>query len=357
MSTDRKSAYAEAGVDIDAQEKALGKIKKLVRSTFTDGVLSELGSFGGLYRPAIEDMTEPVLVASADGVGTKLRVARLAGDFSTVGQDLVNHCVNDILAQGARPLFFMDYVGAGVLDPKEVVDLVSGVATACRENGCALLGGEMAEMPGFYDPGDYELVGFILGMVDREAILDGSRVRPRDLLIGLPSSGLHTNGYSLVRRIVFDKLGLSVGDRLPDTSIKDRIGKVLLAPHRSYLPAAAPLLGHPGLHAMAHITGGGLTENVPRILPRQTRAEIRVGTWRIPEIFHFLQEHGGIPTEEMFRVFNMGVGMVLVIDPESAAEILALLRDAGQRAFPLGTVQKGGSGIVYDLGSSEAMME
>ena len=350
MSTDRPSAYAEAGVDIDAQDKALGKIKKLVRSTFTEGVLSELGSFGGLYRPATEGMTEPVLVASADGVGTKLMVARLAGDFSSVGQDLVNHCVNDILVQGARPLFFMDYVGAGVLQPKEVVDLVSGVAKACKENGCALLGGEMAEMPGFYEPGDYELVGFILGMVDRPAILDGSRVQPRDLLIGLPSSGLHTNGYSLVRRVIFDKLGLSVGDRFPGTEIKDRVGKVLLAPHRTYLPAIGPILDHPGLHALAHITGGGLTDNVPRILPRKTRAEIRIGTWDIPEIFRFLQQHGEIATEEMFRVFNMGVGMVLVIDPESAAEILATLRDAGQRAFPMGTVQKGGEGVVYDLG-------
>jgi phosphoribosylformylglycinamidine cyclo-ligase len=352
MSSKKESAYAEAGVDIDAQDKALGKVKKLIRSTFTAGVLSELGSFGGLFRPAIEGMTEPVLVASADGVGTKLMVARHVGDFSTVGQDLVNHCVNDILVQGARPLFFMDYVGAGVLEPNDVVDLVGGVATACKENGCALLGGEMAEMPGFYDPGDYELVGFILGMVDRPTILDGAKVRPRDLLIGLPSSGLHTNGYSLVRRVIFDKLGLSVGDRFPDTEIKDRVGKVLLAPHRSYLPAIEPLLGLPGLHAMAHITGGGLTDNVPRVLPSTCRAEIRVGTWRIPEIFHFLQLHGEIDTEEMFRVFNMGVGMVLVIDPESAAEILATLRNAGQRAFPIGTVQDGEAGVVYDLGAS-----
>lgn len=352
MSAGDKSAYAAAGVDIDAQDRALGKIKKLVRSTSTPGVLSELGSFGGLFRPALEGMTEPVLVASADGVGTKLMIARLAADFSTVGQDLVNHCVNDILVQGARPLFFMDYVGAGVLEPKEVVDLVSGVATACRENGCALLGGEMAEMPGFYEPGDYELVGFILGMVDRPAILDGSRVRPRDLLIGLPSSGLHTNGYSLVRRVVFDDLGLSIDDRFPGTEGKDKVGKVLLAPHRTYLPAVAPLLDHPGLHALAHITGGGLTDNVPRILPQKTRAEIKIGTWTIPEIFRFLQEHGEISTEEMFRVFNMGVGMVLVIAPESAAEILAILRNAGQKAFPMGTVQEGGAGVVYDLGET-----
>ena len=299
MTRDGGSAYAAAGVDIDAQDRALGKIKKLVRSTFTDGVLSELGSFGGLFRPPVEGMTEPVLVASADGVGTKLRVARQVGDFSTVGQDLVNHCVNDILVQGARPLFFMDYVGAGVLEPKEVVDLVAGVATACRNNGCALLGGEMAEMPGFYEAGDYELVGFILGLVDRPAVLDGSRVGARDLLIGLPSSGLHTNGYSLVRKIVFDDLGLEVGDRFPDSDIQDKVGKTLLAPHRTYLPAVAPLLDHPGLHALAHITGGGLTDNIPRILPPKTRAEIRIGTWNIPEIFRFLQDRGAVATEEM----------------------------------------------------------
>ena len=212
-------------------------------------------------------------------------------------------------------------------------------------------------MPGFYGAGDYELVGFILGLVDRPAILDGSRVRPRDLLIGLPSSGLHTNGYSLVRRIVFEKLGLSIRDRFPGTEIKERVGKVLLAPHRTYLPAVSPLLGHPGLHAMAHITGGGLTDNLPRVLPPKTRADIRVGAWRIPEIFHFLQEHGEVSTEEMFRVFNMGVGMVLVIDPESAAEILAGLGDAGQRAFPMGTVQEGGSGVVYDLGGTDTVTQ
>ncbi len=350
--TERKSAYAAAGVDIDAQDKALAKIKKLVKSTATAGVLSDLGSFGGLFRLPIEGMEEPVLVSSADGVGTKLIVARLAGDYSTVGQDLVNHCVNDILVQGAKPLFFLDYIGAGLLEPEAVVDLVAGLTAACKENGCALLGGEMAEMPGFYGPGDYELVGFIVGLVDRAKILDGTRVRPRDLLIGLPSSGLHTNGYSLVRRIVFDKLGLSIGDRLPGSESRDRIGKILMTPHRTYLPAVGPLLENPGLHAIAHITGGGLTDNLPRVLPPGTRAEIKLGTWKIPEVFHFLQDHGEVATEEMFRVFNMGVGMVLVIDPELAGEILGSLRDHGQRAFPMGTVQKGGTGVVYDLGSN-----
>jgi phosphoribosylformylglycinamidine cyclo-ligase len=352
-SSDRKSAYAEAGVDIDAQERALKKVKKLVRSTFTPGVLSEIGSFGGLYQLNLSGVSEPVLVASADGVGTKLMVARLAGDFSSVGEDLVNHCVNDILVQGAQPLFFLDYVGAGHLEPKNLAQLVKGLASACRDNGCALLGGETAEMPGFYQPGDYELVGFVVGLVDRQSLIDGSRIRPGDLLVGLPSSGLHTNGYSLARQVIFERLGLGVGDKLPGTSYKQSAGELLLTPHRSYLGAIAPLLGNPAIHALAHITGGGLTDNLPRVLPKKTRAEIRVGTWEIPEVFHFLQEHGAVDSEEMFRVFNMGIGMVLVIDPQDAASVFEQLRASGERASPIGTVQKGGSGVVYDFGGEE----
>ncbi len=348
------SAYARAGVDIDAQEEALRRIKKLVRKTFTPGVLSDVGSFGGLFRPDLGGIEEPVLVASADGVGTKLAVARLAGDYSTVGRDLVNHCVNDILVQGARPLFFLDYVGAGVLEPAAMEQLVRGVAAGCRENRCALLGGETAEMPGFYQPGDYELVGFIVGLADRAAILDGSRVRPRDLIVGLPSSGLHTNGYSLARRVLLDELGLEVGDRIPGAADRRTVGEQLLAVHLSYLRLLEPLLGHPGLHAMAHVTGGGLTDNLPRVLPKRTHARIRVGSWEIPELFHLLQEHGGVDREEMFRVFNMGIGMALVIDPEAARDILATLRRAGGKGLPIGTVQKGGSGVVYDVESGAA---
>ena len=349
MVSEKKSAYAEAGVDIDAQDDALGRVKQLVRSTRTAGVLSELGSFGGLFRPELGGMVEPILVASADGVGTKLMVARMAGDFSSVGRDLVNHCVNDILVQGAVPLFFMDYVGAGVLEPEAVVQLVDGLAAACRENDCALLGGETAEMPGFYDKGDYELVGFVVGLVDRAKLIDGSRVETGDLLVGLPSTGLHTNGYSLARRVVFDKLGLGVGDPLPDPAGGKTAAEELLTPHRSYLRSLRPLLDHCGLHAMAHITGGGLTDNLPRVLPDETRAEIKVGSWEIPGIFHLLQDQGGVATEEMFRVFNMGVGMVLVIEPDSAGDILRQLRQAGEKPFPMGTVQEGTAGVVYDL--------
>ncbi|HVR10772.1 MAG TPA: phosphoribosylformylglycinamidine cyclo-ligase [Thermoanaerobaculia bacterium] len=345
----KTGAYGSAGVDIDAKQKGLARVKELARATFTPGVLGEIGSFGGLFRPELAGLREPVLVASADGVGTKLTVARLAGDYSTVGRDLVNHCVNDILVQGALPLFFLDYVGAGVLAPDRMVELVGGVAQGCRENGCALLGGETAEMPGFYQPGDYELVGFIVGLVDRPHLLDGSRAVAGSVLVGLAAAGLHTNGYSLARRILFDKLGLRCDDRAPWAS-GQRVGQALLAPHLSYLAPLAPLLRHPALRAMAHVTGGGLTDNLPRVLPAGTHAEIRVGSWEVPQVFHFLQQHGDVETEEMLRVFNMGIGMVLVVDPAGLREVLGELRRAKQRAWTIGTVQAGGAGVVYDLG-------
>jgi phosphoribosylformylglycinamidine cyclo-ligase len=351
MTLKRKpSAYAAAGVDIDAQEKGLARVKKLAKSTFTPGVLSEIGSFGGLFRPDLTGMAEPVLVSSADGVGTKLAVARMMDDYSTVGIDLVNHCVNDILVQGAEPLFFLDYVGAGQLDPEKMTELVGGVAQGCRDNGCSLLGGETAEMPGFYQPGDYELVGFIVGLVDRPKLLDGSRVEAGDVLVGLPSSGLHTNGYSLARRILFDQAGLKAQDRAPWEKKKRTVGEVLLAPHLSYLKSLRPLLGDRALHGMAHITGGGITDNLPRILPRETQALIRVGSWPLPELFHFLQETGEVEAEEMFRVFNMGIGMILAVGPAGLADVLGLLRSVGQKSWIIGTVQPGSSGVVYDLG-------
>lgn len=343
-----ESAYGASGVDIDAQDEALARIKKSVRSTFTPGVLSELGSFGGLFRPDLSDMAEPVLVASADGVGTKLMAARLAGDYSTVGRDLVNHCVNDILVQGARPLFFLDYVGAGVLDPGEMEQLVSGVAAGCKENGCALLGGETAEMPGFYQPGDYELAGFIVGMVDRPRIIDGSRVREGDLVLGLPSAGLHTNGYSLARRVFFDTLGLGIDDRVPEATTRETVRQLLLSPHLSYFKAIEPWLADERLHALAHITGGGLTDNLPRVLPKKLGVQVRVGAWEIPEVFYILQEHGEVSTEEMFRVFNMGIGMALIVDPAVAVEMMPALAKAGATAAPIGTVVKG-RGVVYDF--------
>lgn len=347
MTNRPRSAYAASGVDIDAQTRALAKVKKLARATFTPGVLSEIGSFGGLFQPDLAGLGQPVLVASADGVGTKLSVARMAGDYSTVGRDLVNHCVNDILVQGARPLFFLDYVGAGVLEPRQMVQLVEGVAAGCRENGCALLGGETAEMPGFYRQGDYELVGFIVGLVDRGRVVDGSRVRAGDVLVGLPSSGLHTNGYSLARRVLFEGMGLDIGDPIPGVRDARRVGELLLATHLSYWKSVAPLLDHPGLHAMAHITGGGLTDNLPRVLPAETHAAVRIGSWEVPELFHVLQRHGEVTGEEMFQVFNMGIGYVLIVDPAHLQDVLVRLRDAGQRASVIGDVEDGASGVVY----------
>ena len=343
-------AYGAAGVNIVAQDEGLRAVKELARATFTPGVLSEIGSFGGLFRPDLSGMIEPVLVASADGVGTKLAVARMAGDYSTVGRDLVNHCVNDILVQGARPLFFLDYVGAGVLEPKKMIELVRGVADGCRENGCALLGGETAEMPGFYQPGDYELVGFIVGMADRANVLTGGRVTDGDIVLGLPAAGLHTNGYSLARRILFDQMGLRLKDRFPGSSGKLKVGEWLLAPHLSYLKSLTPLLAEPGLHALAHITGGGLTDNLPRVLPEGLAAEIRLGSWEIPEPYRLLQEKGDVELEEMFRVFNMGIGMVALVAPDAVTELSRRLAAMGQRALPIGRVVAGPRGVVYDLG-------
>jgi phosphoribosylformylglycinamidine cyclo-ligase len=352
MAPGPKSSYSAAGVDIDAQEVGLREVARLAKSTFTPGVLSQIGSFGGLFRPDLTGLREPVLVASADGVGTKLAVARLAGDFSTVGVDLVNHCVNDILVQGAKPLFFLDYVGAGKLDPSQLASLVSGVARGCLENDCALLGGETAEMPGFYQAGDYELAGFIVGMVDRAALFDGSRVVDGDVLVGLPSSGLHTNGYSLARRILFDRLALRLDQSVPECEDARPVGEILLAPHRSYLPVVRELLTHPALHAMAHVTGGGLTDNLPRVLGAEQRADIRLGSWEVPAIFRSLQQHGAVDTEEMLRVFNMGIGYVLIVAASGLREVLQLLRERGENAAVIGTVASGGQGVVYDDSSS-----
>jgi phosphoribosylformylglycinamidine cyclo-ligase len=345
-----QGAYQQAGVDIDAQDRALARVKELVRATTTPGVLSELGGFGGLFA-LDRNLRDPVLVASADGVGTKLAVARLARDFSTVGHDLVNHCVNDILVQGARPLFFLDYVGAGVLEPEQVVALVEGVAAGCRENGCALLGGETAEMPGFYQPGDYELVGFIVGVVERERMLGAARVRVGDRLLGLASAGLHTNGYSLARRVVFDRLGLGIDDPLPapqgETGAMPTVRQALLAPHLSYLGALGGLLGDPGLHALAHITGGGLTDNVPRSLPAGCRARIHLDAWTVPPLFRLLGERGEVARDEMLRVFNLGVGMVLVVGEDAEARALDHLRRLDHSPIVLGEVVAGEPGVEY----------
>ncbi len=338
--------YKQAGVDIEAGNEVVRRIRSLARGTFTPGVLSEIGSFGGLFRLDSAGVPDPVLVASADGVGTKLRVAFMAGRHTTIGADLVNHCVNDILVQGAQPLFFLDYLATGRLDPAVAVQVVEGLAAACRTNGCALLGGETAEMPGFYADGEYDVAGFIVGAVARDRLIDGRAIRPGDVLIGLPSSGLHTNGYSLARRIVFEEAGLGIESMLP--GVGRRAGEALLVPHRSYLPVVRPLLGSGAIKGMAHITGGGLTDNLPRVFPEGTSPVIDRSTWTPPPLFTFLQDAGQVPDEDMLRTFNMGIGLVIVCARDAAAEVLAGLADAGEPgALTIGSVAAGDGRVVY----------
>jgi len=316
----RPLTYASAGVDIDAQDRALAEVKKLARSTFTPGVLTEIGSFGGMFTLAPDDPAGTVLVASADGVGTKLRVAQMAGIHDTIGQDLVNHCVNDILVQGARPLFFLDYLATGRLDPAVAVQVVAGLARACKANGCALLGGETAEMPGFYQSGDYDVAGFIVGAVRRDRALPRGGVAAGDALVGLPSTGLHTNGYSLAREVFFELLSLTVDSHVPD--LGRTVAEELLAIHRSYLPEVLPLVDSGHVKAAAHITGGGIPDNLPRVLPAGVGAEIFPDSWEEPAVFRLIRVVGNVPEPEMRRTFNLGVGMILVV---GAAQLDAVL--------------------------------
>ena len=337
--------YKASGVDIDAGNEVVRRIRTLARGTFTSGVLSDIGSFGGLFHLGAARQADTVLVASADGVGTKLRVAFMTGSHRTIGVDLVNHCVNDILVQGAVPLFFLDYLATGRLDPDVAVQIVEGLADACRSNGCALLGGETAEMPGFYRDGEYDVAGFIVGAVSRDQLIDGKRIAPGDVLIGLPSSGLHTNGYSLARRIAFEVAGLDVGSPFPGSDVS--IGDALLVPHRSYLPLVRPLLASGAIKGMAHITGGGITENLPRILPPETGAVVDRSTWRVPPIFEWLQQAGEVPDDDMLRTFNMGIGLILTVGPEDAGWVVQDLRDAGEPAAIVGAIERGDRGVRY----------
>ncbi len=328
--------YRDAGVDLDAADRTKEGLRDLVESTRDANTLSEMGLFGGLYAVPPE-VANPVLVSSADGVGTKLKIAFRAGRHDTVGQDLVNHCVNDILVQGARPLFFLDYLATGDLDEAVVKEVVSGVAVACRENGCALLGGETAQMPDFYGANEYDLAGFIVGVVERDRILDGSGVVAGDTLVGIPSSGLHTNGYTLARRIVFDVLGLDVDDVFPeqDGSVAD----VLLTVHSSYQALLSPFLGEGIIKGLAHITGGGVPGNLPRTLGPALGATIDLDSWTVPETFRVLAEAGRVERDEMFRVFNMGIGMIAVVAPEFADSLVDRLSAAGTAAWVLGSVR------------------
>jgi phosphoribosylformylglycinamidine cyclo-ligase len=336
--SDKGLSYRDAGVDIDAANRAMGGIRDLIRATRTADTLSELGSFGGLYRVP-RGLREPVLVASTDGVGTKLKLAFLTGRHHTVGEDLVNHCVNDILVQGARPLFFLDYIGMGRLEEGTVESLVAGIARGCVANGCALLGGETAEMPDFYEPGEYDLAGTIVGVVEEGNVLDGSRIAEGDAVIGIASSGLHTNGYSLARRVVIERMGLRVDDAFPGEA--GTVGEVLLRVHRSYLRSLLPLVEQGEIRGLAHITGGGVLENIPRILPSGLAARLETDSWDVPELFRVLQREGGIEHREMFRAFNMGIGMVAVVEPSRVGSVLASLEAAGEDAWIAGAIVAG----------------
>ena len=316
-------SYADAGVSIDNANRVVAKIREYARSTFNERTLTEIGSFGGMFAGAFPEMSDPILVASADGVGTKLKLAFETGIHNTVGADLVNHCVNDILVQGARPLFFLDYFATGKLKPDVTASVVEGMARACRENGCVLLGGETAEMPDFYPPGEYDLAGFIVGVVDKPKVIDGRSIIPGDVVIGIPTNGLQTNGYSLARKLFFE-----IGGYKPETYLDDlggTVGEALLRTHPSFLPLLGPLLDSDMIKGLAHITGGGFLENIPRILPEGVGVEIHRGTWEELPIFSVMQRLGNVTDEEMFRTFNMGIGMILVCKEGDKNDVLSHL--------------------------------
>jgi phosphoribosylformylglycinamidine cyclo-ligase len=328
--------YRESGVDIDKANEATKAISRLAGKTWGPEVLSKIGHFGGLFEIP-SGYRHPVLVSSMDGVGTKIMVARAAKRYDTVGQDLVNHCVNDILVQGARPLFFLDYVAAGRIEPSMVADIVSGLALACEENGCALIGGETAEMPGLYQEGDFDLAGTIVGVVEREEIIDGSRISPGDVVFALPSNGLHTNGYSLARRVVFDVMGLKIDARVE--SLRATVADELLRVHRSYLRAVLALQSQVDIKGLAHITGGGILENLPRIFPPGCAARIEKGSWPVPPVFELIGREGDVVEGEMYRVFNMGVGMLVVVPATDAARMPA--QAEGLDVYRVGSIVKG----------------
>ncbi|MGA2415468.1 MAG: phosphoribosylformylglycinamidine cyclo-ligase [Candidatus Sulfotelmatobacter sp.] len=337
--------YADAGVDIDVANRTKKRIKYLAHKTFTRGVLSEIGGFGGLFAIDKAKYTDPVLVSSVDGVGTKLKIAFEMGLHSTIGADLVNHCVNDIAVQGAAPLFFMDYLATGKLEPTIAEQIVEGIATACKHNGCALIGGETAEMPGFYPDGEYDLAGFIVGVVERERIITGKEVQIGDIILGMPSNGLHTNGYSLARKLLFE-----VGQYSSETyvnEIKNKVGNELMRTHKSYWPALKKLVDAQCVSALAHITGGGITENLPRVLPRGTAAIIELGSWPVMPLFEHLQALGNVSQEEMLRTFNMGLGMLLVVPLAKFKKAQSVLERVGEKAYTVGRIVKGERKVLY----------
>ena len=345
--TSRKTiedAYASAGVNIHLADTLKAGLKQKVRKTRRPEVLGTIGGFGGLFALDTKKYKQPVLVSSMDGVGTKLKIAVALNKHDTVGQDLVNHCVNDIAVLGAEPLFFLDYIGMGKLEPRVFEQLIKGLAKACAEAGCALIGGETAQLPGLYAAGDYDLVSTIVGVVERDQIIDGSRIRPGDAIIGLASTGLHTNGYSLARQILFAQMRVRLDDH--DGTLGCTVGEELLKVHRNYWPVIKEI--RDCLHGAAHITGGGFYDNIPRVLPRNCIAFIRSGSWDVLPIFNLLQEGGGVTDEEMHRVFNMGIGMVLIVDPKSVPAIQKTASRAGVKSFVIGDIRKGKPAVIIE---------
>jgi phosphoribosylformylglycinamidine cyclo-ligase len=345
VSKDKEISYKDAGVDIEAADRAKARIRKLVRQTFGSEVLSEIGSFGSLFQLNLAGFKAPVLVSSTDGVGTKLKVAFLTGNHRTVGIDLVNHCVNDILVQGARPLFFMDYLAMGKMKPGVVEHIIEGLAKACKEVDCALIGGETAEMPDFYAPGEYDLAGFIVGIVEKAQIINGSAIKPGDVLLGLASSGLHTNGYSLARKLLFQIKGWTIDTHVDE--LGRTVGEELLETHRCYWSGLKDLLPDKIIKGLAHITGGGFTGNLPRILPQSCQARIKLGSWPILPIFKLLQKIGNISQKEMYRTFNMGLGMIAVVSPLHKEELIKNISSKGIESYLIGDIVKGERGVVF----------
>ena len=337
--------YADAGVDISSGDRAKQRIKYLAQRTFNRNVLSEIGGFGGLFRLDLQKFKQPVLVSSADGVGTKLKIAFELGVHHTVGADLVNHCVNDIAVQGATPLFFLDYLATGRLDGEVTEKIVSGLAEACRANGCALIGGETAQMPGFYADGEYDLAGFIVGAVDREKLVTGATIAPGDVLVGLPSTGLHTNGYSLARKLFFETAGYKPEQYV--NALKEKAGAALMKTHRSYLHVIQKLTASDLVAGMAHITGGGITENLPRILPKGVGAVVELGSWPVLPVFEHLRELGQVEQDEMMRTFNMGVGLIVVVPGEKFKRVKSALERANEKFYVIGKTVKGERKVVY----------
>ena len=339
----KPSAYAQAGVDIDSKMSGIEIIKKMVATTKTKGVVGGIGSFGGLFQSPGKDM---LLVSSTDGVGTKLKVAALAKKHDTVGQDIVNHCVNDILVQGAKPLFFMDYIGTARFDTTIFTEVIAGIVKACKENDCALLGGETAEMPGLYPLGEYDLVGTIVGVVEKRKVITGNAIKAGDVIIGLPSGGLQTNGYSLARKVIFDQCGLMHQDLIPGT--RTTVTEALLAVHRSFLkPVTALLAKHIPIRGMAHITGGGFIDNIPRVLPEKCNAVIDRASWIPPMVFTFIERQGKVDRDEMYRVFNMGIGYVIVVRQADAKKTLTMLQAMKMAPVVIGKVEKGNRKVLY----------